>query len=360
MTGQCAQGSRRRGPHTRDLSGSARPRLADDPLTVRLAAPRGFCAGVERAIRTVEDALAHYGAPVYVRHEIVHNAHVVSRLRAMGALFVDALDDVPDHRPVIFSAHGVAKSVEEDARDRGLAAIDATCPLVVKVHREIQRYAARNYQIALIGHGGHPEVVGSLGQVAPGRVALIETADDASTVQFTQAPLAYVTQTTLSVDETRAIIDILRDRFPHIEGPRTDDICYATTNRQAAVKAMAPDCDMVLVVGDKTSSNSCRLIDTAVNAGARTALLVPDPATVDLAFLNDVATVGITSGASAPESLVEDLLARLAAHRTLKIEHVETARETLTFKQPVMPGVAGHNRVAQNERQGDRVKAGPA
>ncbi|MEE2691931.1 MAG: 4-hydroxy-3-methylbut-2-enyl diphosphate reductase [Pseudomonadota bacterium] len=309
---------------------------ANRRLTVRLASPRGFCAGVERAIRTVEDALASYGRPVYVRHEIVHNTHVVGRLRAMGAVFIEDIAAAPADRPLIFSAHGAPKAVHEAAAARALLTIDATCPLVQKVHAETRRHVSRGRHVLLIGHAGHPEVEGTMGQVPPGSVTLIETAEKAKSVPAPSRLLAYVTQTTLSVDDAEEIIVALKTRFPWIEGPRTADICYATTNRQTSVKRIAPGADLVVVIGSAASSNSNRLVDTALAAGADRALLVDDPAKCDLDLFENVRTVGVTAGASAPEELVESLLARLASRFELCIETVETAVENVVFKTPMM------------------------
>lgn len=306
------------------------------PLTVRLASPRGFCAGVERAIRTVEDALSRYGAPVYVRHEIVHNTHVVGRLRAMGAIFVDDIADAPDGRPLIFSAHGVPRAVQDSASARGLLAIDATCPLVQKVHAETRRNVARGRHILLIGHAGHPEVEGTMGQAPEGEVTLVESLAQAARIAPPAGPLAYVTQTTLSVDDTADILALLKKRFPHIEGPRTADICYATTNRQAAVKRIAPGADLVVVIGSPASSNSTRLVDTALSAGARRAVLLDDPSSCHLELFAGVRTLGVTAGASAPEELVETLLTRLAGAFRLHVDTVETVVEDVVFKTPVM------------------------
>ncbi|MFN0022577.1 MAG: 4-hydroxy-3-methylbut-2-enyl diphosphate reductase [Parvularculaceae bacterium] len=314
-------------------------RSADNnkPLAmVRLASPRGFCAGVDRAVRTVEDALARFGAPVYVRHEIVHNAHVVRRLKAMGAVFVEELADVPADRPVIFSAHGASRAAHEEAERRGLIAVDATCPLVLKVHNEVRRHAGIGRHVILIGHAGHPEVIGTMGQAPAGAVSLVETIADAERIAPPAASLAYVTQTTLSVDDASAIIGVLTRRFPAIAGPRKSDICYATSNRQDAVKKIAPGADIVLVVGSRASSNSNRLVDAALAAGARRACLVEDPANADLAISDGAGVIGVTSGASAPEDLVEVLLARLAERFTLRIETIDTVAEDVVFKQPMM------------------------
>jgi len=307
-------------------------------LTVRLAAPRGFCAGVERAVRAVEEALERSGPPVYVRHEIVHNAHVVARLAAMGAVFIEDLADADPSRPVVFSAHGAPKSAYAEAAARGIAPIDATCPLVLKVHNEVRRHVAAGRHVFLVGHRGHPEIVGTAGNAPEGSTTIIETAAEARAVAPPHGPLAYATQTTLSVDDADAIVSVLKKRFPGIEGPRRADICYATSNRQAAVKLIAPGADVVLVVGSPQSSNSLRLVETARAAGAAGALLVDDPARFDAALLDDARVIGVTAGASSPEYLVEDLLARLAARRKLAIETVEFAREDVAFKQPLAAG----------------------
>lgn len=305
-------------------------------LTVRLASPRGFCAGVERAVRTVEDALAQYGAPIFVRHEIVHNAHVVRRLESMGAVFVEDLTRVPSGAPVIFSAHGAPQSAYAEAERLDLKTIDATCPLVSKVHNEVRRHLILGRHVVLVGHRGHPEVIGTMGQAPEGAVSLIETLADAAAFAPPEAPLAYVTQTTLSVDDTAEIVALLTRRFPAIAGPRKSDICYATTNRQDAVKKIAPGADMVLVVGSPASSNSNRLVDTALKSGARAAMLVESPAAFDVGQIGPGATIGVTSGASAPEDLVETLLARLAETFRLRIETIDHVREDVVFKQPLM------------------------
>ncbi|HBS30211.1 MAG TPA: 4-hydroxy-3-methylbut-2-enyl diphosphate reductase [Parvularcula sp.] len=309
---------------------------AKAPLTVRLASPRGFCAGVERAVRTVEDALARFGAPIFVRHEIVHNRHVVRRLEAMGAVFVEDLARVPASRPVIFSAHGAPLSAHAEAGARGLVTIDATCPLVTKVHNEVRRHLLLGRHVLLVGHRGHPEVIGTMGQAPAGAVTLIDTLAAAAAFAPPEGPLAYVTQTTLSVDDTAAIIAVLSGRFPAIAGPRKSDICYATTNRQDAVKKIAPGADFVLVVGSPASSNSNRLVDTALKAGARAAMLVDDPDAFDLAVLEGANVAGVTSGASTPEELVERVLARLAGRFALRIETQDDVREDVVFKQPLM------------------------
>ena len=305
------------------------------PLTVRLATPRGFCAGVDRAIQIVERAIEKYGAPVYVRHEIVHNRHVVDRLKALGAVFVRELDECPDDRPVVFSAHGVPKSVPEGARAREMLFLDATCPLVSKVHVEAERHHAAGRHIILIGHAGHPEVVGTMGQLPPGAISLVETVEDAEAFQRPgDAPLAYATQTTLSVDDTSEILAVLKRRFPELPDPHKQDICYATTTRQEAVKRLGQGCDLVLVVGSKNSSNSVRLVEVALRAGARDARLVDDASPGDWAWLDGVSTLGITAGASAPEPLIEALVAAIAERFDAEITEDSGARETVTFKLP--------------------------
>jgi len=305
-------------------------------IKVRLASPRGFCAGVERAVRTVEDALALFGAPVFVRHEIVHNAHVVGRLKAMGAVFVEDLATVEAGRPVVFSAHGAPQFAFHEARQLNLMAIDATCPLVLKVHSEVRRHIAQGRHVVLIGHAGHPEILGTMGQAPAGAVTLIETVSDAETFAPPAKPLAYATQTTLSVDDAAAIIAVLARRFPGIAAPRRADICYATQNRQEAVKKIAPGADCVLVVGSPQSSNSRRLVEAARAAGAKSAFLVEDPASFDLSATVGASIIGVTSGASAPEDLVETLLRRLAERSLIAIETVEHVREDVVFKQPLM------------------------
>jgi len=305
------------------------------PLTVRLATPRGFCAGVDRAIQIVERAIGKYGAPVYVRHEIVHNRHVVDRLKAMGAVFVRELDECPDDRPVVFSAHGVPKSVPAGARAREMLFLDATCPLVSKVHVEAERHHAAGRHIILIGHAGHPEVVGTMGQLPPGAISLVETVEDAEAFQRPgDAPLAYATQTTLSVDDTSEILAVLKRRFPELPDPHKEDICYATTNRQEAVKRLGQGCDLVLVVGSKNSSNSVRLVEVALRAGARDARLVDDATQVDWSWLDGVSTLGITAGASAPEPLIEALVDAVRARFDAEVIEDAGERETVTFKLP--------------------------
>jgi len=305
------------------------------PLKILLASPRGFCAGVDRAIQIVERSIEKYGAPVYVRHEIVHNRHVVERLRSMGAVFVEELDECPVDRPVIFSAHGVPKAVPAEARDRKMIYLDATCPLVSKVHVEAERHHAAGRQIVLIGHRGHPEVVGTMGQLPEGAVVLVETVDDA--LSFTPADpdkLAFVTQTTLSVDDTAAIVAALRQRFPAMAAPHREDICYATTNRQEAVKQLAGACDRVLVVGSPTSSNSLRLVEVALRSGADDARLVDDADGIDWDWLAGARVLGVTAGASAPETLVEGLIAAIGERFALTVEEVSPMRETVAFKLP--------------------------
>ncbi|CAN5408793.1 4-hydroxy-3-methylbut-2-enyl diphosphate reductase [soil metagenome] len=305
------------------------------PLNVRLATPRGFCAGVDRAIQIVERALEKFGAPVYVRHEIVHNRHVVERLKAMGAIFVQELDDCPDDRPVVFSAHGVPKSVPASAQARQMIYLDATCPLVSKVHVEAERHHDAGRHIFLIGHAGHPEVVGTMGQLPPGAITLVETIEDAETVQRPgDRPLAYATQTTLSMDDTAEILRVLKARFPELPDPHKEDICYATTNRQEAVKQLADGCDLVLVIGSPNSSNSVRLVEVARKAGARDARLIDDASQVDWAWFDGVTTVGVTAGASAPEPLIQALLAAIAARFDARMIDDPGERETVTFKLP--------------------------
>jgi 4-hydroxy-3-methylbut-2-enyl diphosphate reductase len=299
-----------------------------------LAAPRGYCAGVDRAVQTVERALELHGAPVYVRKEIVHNKHVVETLRGRGAIFVDELDDsIPEGAITVFSAHGVSPAVHADAERRALRTIDATCPLVTKVHREALKFAAEGYTIVLIGHAGHEEVEGTMGE-APDHIVLVETEADVDTlVVEDETKMAYISQTTLSVDETRSIIARLRERFPHITGPRTDDICYATTNRQAAVRAMAQQCDLVLVIGSTNSSNSNRLVDVARDLGTAS-YLIDGADQVQDAWLEGVRVVGVSSGASAPEELVDNLVAYFRARGTTDVSEFEVLREDVRFMLP--------------------------
>ncbi|WP_309628967.1 4-hydroxy-3-methylbut-2-enyl diphosphate reductase [Brevundimonas sp.] len=305
------------------------------PLTVRMATPRGFCAGVDRAIQIVERAIEKFGAPVYVRHEIVHNKHVVDRLKGLGAVFVKDLDECPDDRPVVFSAHGVPKSVPATARARELMFLDATCPLVSKVHVEAERHHANGRHIILIGHAGHPEVVGTLGQLPDGAISLIETVEDAEAFQRPgDLPLAYATQTTLSLDDTSEILRVLKRRFPELPDPHKEDICYATTNRQEAVKQLAVGSDLVLVVGSKNSSNSVRLVEVALRAGAGDARLIDDSSQIDWAWLEGVATVGVTAGASAPEPLVQAVVQALQDRFDVTLADDPGEPETVTFKLP--------------------------
>ena len=309
------------------------PRAA---LKVLLAAPRGFCAGVERAIRMVELALKKYGAPVYVRHEIVHNRHVVDSLKAKGAIFVEELHELPETKaPVIFSAHGVPKTVAAAAKARNLFYLDATCPLVSKVHAEARDHYDNGLEIVLIGHAGHPEVVGTLGQLPAGAATLVETQEDARRFRPRNPDrLAYVTQTTLSVDDTAEIVATLRQRFAGIVGPRKEDICYATTNRQAAVKVIATRCDVLLVVGAPNSSNSLRLVEVAMNAGCRKALLVQQASEIPWEQFEGVATLGVTAGASAPEHLVNDIIDAFRARFDVSVESVVTREERIAFNVP--------------------------
>ena len=305
------------------------------PLTVLMASPRGFCAGVDRAIQIVERAIGKYGAPVYIRHEIVHNRHVVERLRAMGAVFVEELDECPADRPVVFSAHGVPKSVPADAASRNMFFLDSTCPLVSKVHVEAERHHAAGCEIVLIGHAGHPEVLGTMGQLPPGAVTLIETVEDAQAfVPHDPARIAYVTQTTLSVDDTAGIVAALRARFPQISQPHKEDICYATTNRQEAVKELAGESDLVLVVGSANSSNSVRLVEVALRAGAADARLIDDASGIDWQWLHGVRTLGLTAGASAPEALVDGVIAALQARFDVTLREGSAPREDVVFKLP--------------------------
>ncbi|MEZ5923579.1 MAG: 4-hydroxy-3-methylbut-2-enyl diphosphate reductase [Hyphomicrobiaceae bacterium] len=312
------------------------PESTKPPLRILLAAPRGFCAGVDRAIQIVEKALEQYGPPVYVRHEIVHNKYVVDTLRAKGAVFVEELDEIPDgDAPVVFSAHGVPKSVPMEAGRRRLFYLDATCPLVSKVHVEAERHFAEGREIVLIGHAGHPEVIGTMGQLPEGVVSLVETVADVSTFEPRQPDrLAYITQTTLSVDDTAGIVAALRARFPAIAGPHREDICYATTNRQASVKAIAGRSDAVLVVGAPNSSNSKRLVEVAERSGARQSMLIQRADEIPWERLDGVATVGITAGASAPEILVDEIIAAFKSRYEATVETVTTAAETITFNLP--------------------------
>jgi len=308
--------------------------LPKPPLELLIAAPRGFCAGVDRAIRIVELAIEKYGAPVYVRHEIVHNKFVVDSLRAKGAVFVEELDQVPDGVPVVFSAHGVPKAVPHKAAERGLSYLDATCPLVSKVHRQAERLVAAGRHILFVGHAGHPEVIGTFGQVPAGAMTLVETVEDAQAVTVPNPDnLAFLTQTTLSVDDTAAVLDVLRARFPAMLAPGADDICYATSNRQAAVKVIAESCDFVLVIGSPKSSNSLRLVEVAVRNDT-CATLIQRADDIDFAWFDNVRTVGITAGASAPEVLVREVVDRIATRFDVTEREVETVAENIAFKLP--------------------------
>jgi 4-hydroxy-3-methylbut-2-enyl diphosphate reductase len=304
------------------------------PLKVLIAAPRGFCAGVDRAIQIVELALERFGAPVYVRHEIVHNRFVVDRLRDLGAVFVDELDEVPDDRPVVFSAHGVPKAVPAAAQSRGLTYVDATCPLVSKVHRQAERLIEDGRHILFIGHSGHPEVIGTFGQVPAGAITLVETVEDVARIDVRdEANLAFLTQTTLSVDDTSAIVEALKARFPAIRAPRSEDICYATSNRQAAVKAVAPECQRMLVIGAPNSSNSLRLAEVAERMGVP-ARLIERASDIDWDWLGKPQTIGLTAGASAPEVLVREVLDALAERFHVTEEIADHTPERMTFKLP--------------------------
>ena len=304
-------------------------------LTLLLASPRGFCAGVERAIRIVELSIAKYGAPVYVRHEIVHNRFVVERLERLGAVFIDELDMAPDGACVIFSAHGVPKSVPAEAKRRKLFYLNATCPLVSKVHVEAERHFDAGRHVVLIGHAGHPEVEGTLGQLPDGAITLIQTIADAEIFRPADpANLAFITQTTLSVDDTEEIVAVLRRRFPEIAGPRREDICYATTNRQEAMKRIAPRADLMLVIGAPNSSNSVRLVEVALKAGARNSVLIQRAADIDWAWLDGVETLGLSAGASAPELLVDEVIAALRERFTLSVEETTVTREDVIFNVP--------------------------
>ena len=316
------------------MDGATAPQSDKPPLDLLIAAPRGFCAGVDRAIRIVELSIEKFGAPVYVRHEIVHNRHVVDALKAKGAVFVEELDDVPDGVPVVFSAHGVPKAVPHKAAERGLDFIDATCPLVSKVHRQAERLVEAGRHILFIGHRGHPEVIGTFGQTSPGTMTLIETNADAESVAPADPTmLAFLTQTTLSVDDTAQMVATLKRRFPLIQGPRGEDICYATSNRQLAVKDIAAQADAILVLGAPNSSNSVRLVEVAERAGKR-AKLIESARDLDLAWLAGVRTLGISAGASAPEMLVRELVELLARHFDVREREMEGPEEIMTFKLP--------------------------
>ncbi len=305
------------------------------PLTIILAAPRGFCAGVDRAIQIVAIALQRYGAPIYVRHEIVHNRHVVNRLAEHGAVFVDTLNEVPDGGRVVFSAHGVPKSVPEEARARGLFFVDATCPLVFKVHMEAMRHHEAGRHVILIGHAGHPEVIGTVGHLPEGAITLIEESTTVAQLPFKASDsLAYITQTTLSVDDTAVIIDALQQRFPHIAGPRREDICYATSNRQNAVKHIAPQVDVFVVAGSSNSSNAQRLVDVALQAGCTSTYLVQDETNLNQDWFKNVKRIGLTSGASTPEIIVTDIIQKLREWFVINIDEQQITEETMRFKLP--------------------------
>ena len=304
-------------------------------LTILLAQPRGFCAGVDRAIEIVEKSLAKFGAPVYVRHEIVHNKHVLEDLKAKGAVFVKELNEVPEGAPVIFSAHGVPKRVPEEAQRRNMIYVDATCPLVSKVHREAELHHKNGHKIILIGHRGHPEVVGTMGQLPEGAVILVETVGDVAKLAFTESDkIAYVTQTTLSIDDTKEIVEALRARYPSVAAPRKEDICYATTNRQLAVKDIAPRSDVVVVIGSKNSSNSNRLVEVARAYGAKRAVLADRAEDIPWDELKDISTLGLTAGASAPEVLVQRVIDMARERFEVALETTTVAEETVIFKIP--------------------------
>jgi len=308
--------------------------MSKSPLHILVANPRGFCAGVQRAIEIVEVALERFGRPVYVRHEIVHNRFVVEELEEKGAIFVDELDEVPEGVPVVFSAHGVPKSVPVEAERRNLFYVDATCPLVSKVHREAERHHKLGRHIIMIGHAGHPEVIGTLGQLPEGSITLVEAPADVEHLEVdNNGPLAYITQTTLSIEDTAEMVEALQKRYPHIEGPKKEDICYATTNRQEAVKAFAERCDRMLVIGAPNSSNSLRLVEVSERYGCP-GQLVQRSADLDWDWLSGATTIGVTAGASAPEVLVEEVLNALTDHFDVTIEEIKTSREDVTFKLP--------------------------
>ncbi len=310
--------------------------MKNKEIKILLSAPRGFCAGVERAIEIVEKALIKFGSPVYVRHEIVHNKFVVDDLRKKGAIFVEELEEIKDRtRPVIFSAHGVAKKIPLDAKKYKMTYIDATCPLVSKVHREAENLHKSNYHLILIGHENHPEVIGTMGQLPKGTIDLIQNEDDAKNYKFdSKKNLAFVTQTTLSVDDTKDIINILKERFPNIKEPHKEDICYATTNRQMAVKNIAKDCDLFLVIGSRNSSNSLRLVEVARNSGCNNAQLIHSQSEIPYELIANCSTIGISSGASAPEILVKDLIKNLRKRFKVSIDEIEIIKEDVVFKVP--------------------------
>ncbi len=308
--------------------------MENKEIKILLAAPRGFCAGVVRAIDIVEKALNKYGSPVYVRHEIVHNKNVVDELKKKGAIFIDELNQITDSsRPVIFSAHGVPKDIPEEAKRKKIFYVDATCPLVTKVHKEAERHYKNGYKIILIGHKGHPEVVGTMGQIPKGQIVLVETINDADKLIISE-PVAYVTQTTLSVDDTEDIIKVLKKKFPSIKGPVKEDICYATTNRQEAVKKIAPECEMFFVIGSDNSSNSKRLVEVAKKAGCDKSYLINSNNHVPFEEIIKCNKIGLTSGASAPEKLVQDFITKIKTHSKVLIEEFEITKENVTFKLP--------------------------
>ena len=308
--------------------------MKNKEIRILLAAPRGFCAGVDRAIEIVKKSINKFGAPVYVRHEIVHNTQVVENLKKLGAIFVEELDEIKDRsRPVIFSAHGVPKSVPEDASNKKMFYIDATCPLVTKVHREAERHNKNGYKIILIGHKGHPEVIGTMGQIPKENIVLVETIEDAKSVKITE-PVAYVTQTTLSVDDTKEIIKILEKKFPKIKAPVKEDICYATTNRQNAVKQIASSCDMFFVIGSDNSSNSKRLVEVAKKAGCGKSYLINFKNELPIKEIVECNKIGLTSGASAPEKLVQSFISEIKKHTEISIEENISSKESVTFKLP--------------------------
>jgi len=311
-----------------------RPHDPRQPLEILIAAPRGFCAGVDRAIEIVERALEKYGAPVYVRHEIVHNKFVVDSLKDKGAIFVEELNEVPEDAPVVFSAHGVPKTVPAEAERRKMVYVDATCPLVSKVHRQAERQIEKGQHILFIGHAGHPEVIGTMGQVPDGRITLVETLEDVEELPFTQEDeLSYLSQTTLSVDDTRAIVEALETRYPQIVGPKAEDICYATSNRQAAVKQIAGGADLLLVIGAPNSSNSLRLVEVAERMGTD-AKLIQRASEIDPSWLDGVGTMGLTAGASAPEMLVREVIDRVSEWRKVNERTITAAEEKMVFKLP--------------------------
>jgi 4-hydroxy-3-methylbut-2-enyl diphosphate reductase len=308
--------------------------MENKEIKILLAAPRGFCAGVVRAIEIVEKALIKYGTPVYVRHEIVHNKHVVDDLKKKGAIFVDELSEIEDiSRPVIFSAHGVPKTVPEDAKSKKIFYVDATCPLVTKVHREAERHNKNGYKVILIGHKNHPEVIGTMGQISKESIILVETINDANNLQLKE-PVAYVTQTTLSIDDTKDIIEVLKNKFPNIKGPTKEDICYATTNRQNAVKKIAPFCDMFFVIGSENSSNSKRLVEVAKKAGCNNSRLINSNNQLPIQEISKCNKIGLASGASAPEKLVKDFIEEIKKNSKVTIEEFADSVENVTFKLP--------------------------